>query len=961
VGRVRLGRIGVGLTLPCLQSRRHIGESRPAFSFAARCLVAGAVAGGSTALALALVELVREGPLSDAQLATLGVVGLLLGANWAWPLRVSVGSQTRAVAFDEYALIVLVLLVPPGAVLATFASATVLAQGFRRRPLVKSAFNVGQVLLAAGAGALVFHVVAPHGGVLAHHGLKLAERNPAFYWALASATLAAVVYTLVNGGAVIAILAATGTAWRTALCNGVDVPFLAMSLLLAPATAVVVAADPWLLALAVAPPLILRRLLADRFQARRERLRVKGLFEATLQANRSMGESEVTAAVLCAARELLRTPEADLSEASLTGAGLRSRLALPERDLWLSVPAGQRTEPFDDSDQALLDALAAVGTGALSNAWLFEEIRYQRESLSAITSSMGEGVVALSSSYETTFVNPAACAMLGWPAVGATAEARASWADGSGTVLGRRAPGFLVMPARRCMDGHGTVTGYDARFERLDGSFFHVAFTASPMVHEGRTCGAVVVFRDISERKEFEEQLARHAFHDSLTGLPNRRLFLDHLDLALNRSTRSGDVHAVLFADVDRFKLINDSLGHTAGDHLLVAIAHRIRASLRPGDVVARFGGDEFTVLLQQIRSPEEAVVVADRILEQMRRSVILPDGHEVVASLSIGVALTVPGKTRDDMLHDADVAMYRLKGKGRGGQFEIFDADAMGVRSTERIDLENGLRRALHEHELEVHYQPLFSVADRRIVGAEALVRWNHPERGMLSPQSFIGLAEETGLILALGHQVLEDACRQARRWYEQFGIRLVVGVNLSARQFQQAGLLQEIEEVLHATGVAPTQLSLEITESLAMEDVDRSREILLGLKALGVRVAIDDFGTGYSALGYLAQFPVNVVKIDRSFVQNVEVDPVKSAIVAAVIKLSSAIGTTTVVEGVETREQLEHLEALGCPEAQGFYLARPMPADKLDGLLEAATSAVRPSAPRSAELSAGAGAVTA
>ncbi|HZU80050.1 MAG TPA: GGDEF domain-containing phosphodiesterase, partial [Acidimicrobiales bacterium] len=344
----------------------------------------------------------------------------------------------------------------------------------------------------------------------------------------------------------------------------------------------------------------------------------------------------------------------------------------------------------------------------------------------------------------------------------------------------------------------------------------------------------------------------------------------------------------------------------------------------------------EFTLLLEGVSTPEDSVACAQRILDRMHEPVTLPDGHEVVATVSIGIALTTPEKSRDDVLHDADVAMYQAKAKGRGGNYEVFDVEAMGMRSAERIDLEAALRHALERDELVVHYQPVCDMSDGRVVGAEALVRWDHPTRGMLAPAHFIGLAEDTGLILPLGRVVLEQACRQAREWRERFDVSLAIAVNLSARQFQQAGLVEEVEEVLTRTGVDPGQISLEITESLAMEDVDRTSHILLRLKGLGVKVAIDDFGTGYSALGYLASFPVDVVKVDQSFVEKVEVDPVKSAIVSAVINLSQAIGTTTVLEGVETKDQLEHLVSIGCTMAQGYYFARPMAAADLTALLD-------------------------
>jgi diguanylate cyclase (GGDEF)-like protein/PAS domain S-box-containing protein len=612
--------------------------------------------------------------------------------------------------------------------------------------------------------------------------------------------------------------------------------------------------------------------------------------------------------------------------------GLAAQLAgVPGTTSWLEVTGRSRTEPFDASDRALLDALAAVGGGALRNATLYEEGRFQRERLAAITSSLGEGVCAVNRVGQLTFMNPAASSMLGWDALSELGDASLLPNLESGPV----APSFVLAPAMRAIAVGETVTSEDSRFLRRDGSSLDVAFTASPIESDGAAVGAVLVFRDVRDQKEMELQLTRHAFHDALTSLPNRRLFLDHLDHALRRAERSSERHAVLFADVDRFKIVNDSLGHHAGDSMLVAITERLREAMRPGDMLARMGGDEFAVLLEAVTSADDAVAAAQRILDNLRVPLSLPDGHDVVASLSIGIALSAPDKSRDDLLHDADVAMYRAKSAHGGDHFELFDVEAMGTRSAERLDLELALRQALERDQLEVYYQPLVRVDDRTIVGAEALVRWNHPERGVLGPAQFISLAEDTGLILPLGRLVLEQACRQAKRWLEVHGVALAIGVNLSARQFQQPGLAEEIEEIIALVGVDPAQLCLEITESLAMQDVARTSDVLTQLKALGVRVAIDDFGTGYSALGYLASFPIDVVKIDRSFVEGVDADPVKSAIVSAVFNLSQALGCTTVVEGVETSAELEHLRTLGCTVAQGFLFARPQPARIIGRLL--------------------------
>ncbi len=597
-----------------------------------------------------------------------------------------------------------------------------------------------------------------------------------------------------------------------------------------------------------------------------------------------MGIDETRATLLKSAAALLRSTEVTLTAEPPGGEGLAAPVparrphALARRGGPQPDRAVRRCRPRPARGAGLLGAVA------LGNAELYGEVQKQREELSGIIGNLGEGVCAIGEDGAITFMNPAGASMLGWH--GSDLGHMGSVVPGDGT------PEFLLEPAMRAIALGRNVTSYDTRFQRLDGSHFPVTMTASPAVGGSSPSGAVIVFRDTSERKAFEEQLARHAFQDALTGLANRRLLLDHLDHALLQADRTGSQVAVLFCDIDRFKIVNDNLGHQVGDELLRVIGDRLRRAVRPGDTLARFGGDEFVILLEGVTT-HDASEVANAVLDALHDPITLSAGHEVVGTVSIGIAMSEHGKSRDDLLHDADVAMYRAKERGRGGQFALFDVDRMGVRSVDRLDLDTALHHAVERGEVEVHYQPLVALADRRIVGAEALVRWNHPDHGTLLPAHFIKLAEHNGTILPIGRMVLEQACRQAQTWQKEFGSTLRVGVNLSARQFQQAGLADEVAAVLHATGIDPQQLCLEITESLAMDDVDLTSAIVTRLHTLGVQVAIDDFGTGNSSLGYLARFAIDVVKIDQSFVRDIDHDPVKSAIVSAVVALSQAIGS--------------------------------------------------------------------
>ncbi len=448
----------------------------------------------------------------------------------------------------------------------------------------------------------------------------------------------------------------------------------------------------------------------------------------------------------------------------------------------------------------------------------------------------------------------------------------------------------------------------------------------------------LVVARDVSERKALAAQLAHQAFHDGLTGLANRALFMDRLAHALPRACRRREHCAVLFLDLDSFKLINDSLGHQIGDQLLVAVAQRLLGCVRTEDTVARLGGDEFTVLLEDITEIADATMVAERIAARFQEPFSL-GGKELFVSASIGIAMSSAEQQQpeEDLLRNADVAMYAAKKQGKA-QFRVF-APSMHDATLTRLELETDLRRAIERGEMKVYYQPVVNLETGVICEMEALVRWEHPRRGILLPASFIPVAEENGLILPLGRWVLAEACRQARAWqaHSSAGSPLVVNVNFSARQFQQPDLVQTVSEVLQDTGLPPDSLQLELTEIVLSQDEQASLEKLRALKALGVRLAIDDFGTGFSSLSYLKRLPADAIKIDRSFITGPGAAAEDSAIVEAVIAFARALRLTVTSEGVETEAQLAHLRTLGCHRGQGFHFSPPLPGPKAAALLAA------------------------
>lgn len=558
-----------------------------------------------------------------------------------------------------------------------------------------------------------------------------------------------------------------------------------------------------------------------------------------------------------------------------------------------------------------------------------KELIQDREFLSAMLDSLKEGIVACDADGTLTMFNQAARDFHG---VAAESVGPDSWAqryslyrpDGETLLATDDIPLFRALSGETVREAEIVIApdGGSRRTTLVNGQAFYDG--------DGNKLGAVVAIHDVTERRVLEDRLAYQALHDALTGLPNRALFSDRLAHALTRIERSAGAVAVLFMDLDNLKVVNDSLGHPAGDQLLIAVAGRIGECLRPIDTVARLGGDEFTIMLEDIADALDATRLADRLAAALREPFVL-SGRKVQVTASIGIAMGTTGtEPPADLLRKADVAMYKAKHAGKA-QYRLFDDD-MDEEARSRLVVQNDLLRAIDEGELRLHYQPKIPLnGDSTPVWMEALVRWQHPERGLLRPAEFLSLAEESGSIVELGSWVLQEACRQARQWQDSLPDRqLGVCVNLSARQFHGDQLADEVVGALRTADLEPERLMLEITESVMMHDVEAVAVTLRGLRSLGLKVAIDDFGTGYSSLSYLHHFPVDCLKIDRSFISDLESITHTRALVQGIISLAHALGVTVAAEGVETPAQVARLRTMGCDLAQGYHFARPMPADE-------------------------------
>jgi len=842
---------------------------------------------------------------------------VFVGAELA-PLHLTHEGDSESMRLEEALLVPMILLLTPEQVLWTVVLSVAVASVVSGRGWLKGVFNTGLMAVSAAAGLFVAGAV---GGE--------ASTSPR---ALLGAVCAGLVFCLVSAVGVAGIIAvAQGERVRAVLLDGATVRLATWvgSLSLGVLIAMAVLAEPWALPVAAVPAVVLQYAYSGAVRQWRERRQAEALYDAARRIHATVQTRGVQVELTDAARELLAAGSARVVDTALplTAGALRAAV-----DSSLSVEVADRATggSWTSGDETRLQALAAIAGGAFANARLYEQLH-------AITNSLGEGVLAFDPRGVVTFANPAADAMLGWPSGQLVGQDVAASVDPDGRVA---APGGGGEWRHLAQLRAGTTLRLDEyAVTRRDGTTLEVALTASPVRQNGAMVGAVVALRDATERKALERRLVHQAFHDQLTGLPSRALFLDRLEHARTRARDAGTTQAVLFIDVDRFKLINDSLGHRVGDDVLCTVASRLVGAVRTGDTVARFGGDEFTVLLEEMSGPAEASATAERMLRSLRLPIVAGD-REIVLSVSIGIAVAEPGNAPTDLLAAADIAMYEAKRAGKDRFCAAApDADELALA---RLDLEMELRHAINEDELELHYQPVLNAQGGRLYGFEALVRWRHPTLGLLPPGRFMELAEDTGLVLPLGEWVLERACRTARDWRDQHpGEAAVMAVNLSARQFQDPDLCARVASVLDTVGLEPSALVLEITETVVMGDTERTLASLRALKRLGVRLAIDDFGTGYSSLSYLKRFPVDVVKIDKSFVDGLGESPVDREIVAAVIRLAAAVGMQTVAEGVETTAQLEQLRMLGCSLVQGYLLARPEPLAGLERALASAALA--------------------
>ena len=852
---------------------------------------------------LAVALGVGQGPEVEGSAGRAAVIGALLVALHVRPRRsVAARGNLETINLDEVLFVPIVTMLAPWHSVAIVATASLVGSAVLRRSWVKTIFNVGQLTIATAVGL----------SLVAWFGARpSAEPEPG---TVLAGMVAALAMTATSALAVrIMVAYATGLPVGPLLRDIVHslVPWSGAVLLGAIGVLAMVGWPPSAI-LVVGVVLFVERAYAATFRELAGRRLAEELQLAISSLRSYTDPREVRQRLVAAAGDLLGADLVTIFEGPdhVPSGGLSAPLG-PNLHLVVSHRFGPRT--WTEEDRATLSTLAGVAGDVLRSASAIVRLR-------TITDAQTEGVIAVDLAGRVTFANPAARQMM------RLAEGEA--------VTGVELETLMVLREhRRPIDLPALITAQmtthddDATLVNHEDGQIEVAYSLTPLLVERIHSGAVLVLRDVTERRALDRALAHRALHDDLTGLPNRSLLLERLEHALDRSRSAGGHSGLLFLDLDRFKLVNDSYGHLAGDRLLVAVARRLRERLPAAHSLARLSGDEFVVLVEDVDRIEDVTDVAEHLLAVLREPHDL-DGHLIHLSASIGVVLTHSGQERDEALSAADAAAYAAKAAGRDC-YRVSSPGAFQVART-RLDLEARMRRSIRDGDFFVEYQPIVTTAAVDVVGAEALVRWADPGRGTIGPEQFIGLAEETGLIAPLGRWVLATACRTAESWTRNHPElpRLTISVNLSPVQFGQPHLVDDVALALRESGLAPSQLCLEITESVLMIDTLSTLATLDAFRALGILVAIDDFGTGYSALSYLKRFPIDLVKLDRTFIRGLDIDAADTEIVSAVIRLSAALGIRTVAEGVEHESQRLLLAEMGCTFAQGYLIARPMSA---------------------------------
>jgi diguanylate cyclase (GGDEF)-like protein/PAS domain S-box-containing protein len=831
---------------------------------------------------------------------------IVLGAVMLWfharPARnVSFDDSSEMIMLDEVLYVPMLVMLEPWQGLLIIAVAPAIGTATSGRGAVKSVFNVSQLLIAFSIGYGILDLV----GIPTTSKPRLND--------VLMAMIAAIAINIVSSALVRGIVSyTTGLPLRGMLAElgGRVLPW-AGAVTLGAVGAIAIGAYPLSALLVVVTVAFVHRAYAatlSELVARRHAERVQD----SIGALRGLADPD-------AIREDLITVAKDLLgavDASVVSSGSTTEARTIDADLNSSelLRVTMRSSDHTERDRETLATLAGVAGDVIRTAEAIAQLR-------TITNSQSEGVVALDMSLNVTFANPAAAQMLGL--------------ENADKIVGSRIGNSLLLRSgRRMVDldamvaGQHVISDADATLRSIDGHLIDVAYSVTPLRAEAVQVGAVLVLRDVTERRAFQEELAHRALHDELTGLPNRRLLLDRLDdIAKDEDEMSQ--HGLLFIDLDRFKVVNDSYGHLIGDKLLMEIAGRLQDALPPPDAVARLSGDEFIVLVESAEDAAQLADVAERLLEIIERPYEI-DERRIFMTASIGVGMMRGGQARDEALAAVDAAAYAAKSAGRNCFFVSTDEAVERTRS--RLELEVSFRNGLDREELELHFQPIVTTQSGEIMGIEALVRWRNPERGIIPPIEFVPLAEETGLVVPMDRWVLEEACRTVQEWTLREPDRrpLSVSVNLSALQLAQHHLSEYVADTLAHTGLAASQLCVEITETALMQDTDATMATLDSLHQLGVRVAIDDFGTGYSSLAYLKTFPIEVVKLDKSFTDGLGTDPVDTEIARAVVRMSDALGIRTVAEGVETEMQRRILLQMGYPLIQGFLISRPVPAEQ-------------------------------